>query len=119
MAKIAITCAILILAVGAQARDLCEMPEQEALKSELCVRWHFSCQTTMPEQATGGRYAILPREARQKLLVSLVFRIAENKCEIFSYREALAAMQAHRLMDEPTVPNSPPPPNRPLPVAKP
>ena len=67
MTKVAVASAgtvlVLMLAVGAQARDLCEMPEQEALKSEPCVRWHFSCRTTVPDQAT-GRYAVLDRGAQ-------------------------------------------------------
>jgi hypothetical protein len=81
-------------------QTLCAMTAQEAYKSPLCVRWLFTCETTLDPNPT-GLAAMIPAAHRYRLLLNVTLHRAELECATFSYQEALAAVQVLLLIDEP------------------
>jgi hypothetical protein len=99
-------CALALTAMASldvQAEPICAMTKPQADKSPLCLRWYFACRRTEAKPSPG---AVLDPATRNRLMLSIVLREAQASCEIFSYQEAFAAMQALLLLD------SGPPANR-------
>ncbi len=87
----------------ARGESLCAMTMQQAAQSPLCVRWHFTCQFKTDGKPS-GQAALLSPTQRYRLLLLIAFQRAQHDCEIFSYQEALAAVQLLLLIDAPTPP---------------
>ena len=90
------TVAVAILAMLSAARaqqpqDLCAMNQEQANHSPLCLRWYFSCQLKKPSPDARANASYGERYGAR---VAEVFKAAEQNCDTFSYREALAAMRA-------------------------
>jgi hypothetical protein len=87
-------CALALTATASldvRAEPICAMTKPQADKSPLCLRWYFACRRTEAKPTPG---AVLDPVTRNRLMLSIILREAQASCEIFSYQEAFAAMQA-------------------------
>ena len=111
MIKIATIAGLVLgLILPAKADNICnKMTQQQANQSPECVRWYFSCKVRLGPKPTTGPGAALDARTRYTLILDLAFNEAQGACDIFSYQEALAAVQVHLLVDAPSQsPLSPP-----------
>jgi hypothetical protein len=91
---ISLIIALSVVPIKVEAQSVCKMTEQQAGKLG-------------PMGAPSGIAASLDPTTRHRLLVAAIFQIAQSKCEIFNYQEALAAMQANTMVDTISPPNRP------------